>query len=76
MVNNKRCYVQDEYGYRIGTVCTFGKKYFLATVLDDSDKDRKVIFFTFNAAEQYIKDFVNARDLGMTIPEYLRTLKC
>jgi hypothetical protein len=76
MVNNKRHYVQDEYGYRIGTVCKFGKKYFLATVLDDSDKDRKVMFFTFHAAEQYIKDFVNARGRGLTVSEYIRTLNC
>lgn len=66
--------IYDEYNSAIGRVQTINNTCYVASILDDDDKDRQVMFGSYVAAEQYVKDFVAATNQQMTISQYLRTL--
>jgi|LauGreDrversion4_2_1035121.scaffolds.fasta_scaffold466243_2 hypothetical protein len=66
--------IYDEYNSAIGKVQTINNTCYVASILDDDDKDRQVMFGSYVAAEQYVKDFVAATNQQMTISQYLRTL--
>jgi hypothetical protein len=66
--------IYDEYNSAIGRVQTINNTCHVASILDDDDKDRQVMFGSYVAAEQYVKDFVAATNQQMTISQYLRTL--
>ena len=50
--------IYDEYNSAIGKVQTINNTCYVASILDDDDKDRQVMFGSYVAAEQYVKDFV------------------
>lgn len=64
----------DDYGYLIGTVHKVSKHCYVSAIVGDEDTDRMVMFKTLHAASQYVKDFVASEAVGLTIPQYLRTL--
>jgi len=63
--------IYDEYNSAIGKVQTINNTCYVASILDDDDKDRQVMFGSYVAAEQYVKDFVAATNDHLSIFENL-----